>query len=315
MKFVFTYMVPLSYWIGFLVFLVIALCLDLLVFNRKDHAPTLKESLFWTIIWTLIAVGFRFVLNVQLGKQAGDEFITGYVLERILSVDNIFIFVLIFSYFKVPQALQHRALMIGIIIAIVLRAAFIFAGAALVEKFAWTLYIFGAFLVYTGAKIILTKDSEDSLEDNKIVKFCHKFFNIIPEYYGKKLIVIADGKKALTMLALVVIAIGASDVIFAVDSIPAVFAVTTNTYIVFTANVFSVLGLCAIFFLIANVLSHFHYLKLALSIILMFIGVKMLIVKWLHIETMTSLIFIIATFVIAIVASVIRARGLKRESF
>jgi len=311
MKFVFTYMVPLSYWIGFLVFLVIALCLDLLVFNRKDHAPTLKESLFWTIIWTLIAVGFRFVLNVQLGKQAGDEFITGYVLERILSVDNIFIFVLIFSYFKVPQALQHRALMIGIIIAIVLRAAFIFAGAALVEKFAWTLYIFGAFLVYTGAKIILTKDSEDSLEDNKIVKFCHKFFNIIPEYYGKKLIVMADGKKALTMLALVVIAIGASDVIFAVDSIPAVFAVTTNTYIVFTANVFSVLGLCAIFFLIANVLSHFHYLKLALSIILMFIGVKMLIVKWIHIDTMHSLIFIIATFILAIVASVVRVRVLK----
>ena len=310
-KFIIICMVPFSYWIGFLIFLVIALSLDLLVFNKKDHTPTLKESLFWTIVWTSIAVGFRYVLNHQLGEKAGDEFITGYVLERILSVDNIFVFVLIFSYFKVPLALQHRALMIGIIVAIFLRAGFIFAGAALVEKFEWILYVFGAFLVYTGGKIIFSKEGEENLEDNKIVKLCHKFFNVIPEYYGKRLIVKENGKKALTMLGLVVISIGASDVIFAVDSIPAVFAVTTNTYIVFTANVFSVLGLCAIFFLIANVLNHFHYLKFALSIILVFIGVKMLIVKWIHIDTMHSLIFIIATFILAIVASVVRVRVLK----
>jgi len=299
-------MVSLSTWFGFLVFVIIALALDLGVFNKKDHIPSLKESLFWTILWTLIAVAFKFFTDSHIGKQAGSEFLTGYLLERILSIDNIFVFVLIFSYFKTPEYLQQRALIVGIILAIFLRAIFIFAGASLVQSFAWVLYIFGAFLVYTGAKIIFTKDAEHSLDDNSVVKFCRKNFGVSNEYHGHALTVLQNGKRVLTMFALTVVVLGTSDVIFAIDSIPAVFAITQNTYIVFTANVFSVLGLRAIFFLIANVLHRFYYLKHALSVILAFIGVKMLIVDFYHIYTSHSLIFIICVFVVAIVASVLR---------
>jgi tellurite resistance protein TerC len=301
-------MTSLSTWFGFIAFLVIALALDLGVFSKKDHIPSLKESLFWTILWTVLAVAFKFFTDSQIGKQAGSEFLTGYLLERILSIDNIFVFVLIFSYFKTPEYLQQRALIVGIILAICLRAIFIFAGASLVQSFAWILYIFGVFLVYTGAKIIFAKNEEHSLDNNPVVKFCRKHFSVLNEYHGHALTVVQNGKRVLTMFALTVVTLGTSDVIFAIDSIPAVFAITQNTYVVFAANVFSVLGLRAIFFLIANILHRFYYLKHALSIILVFIGVKMLIVDFYHIYTSHSLIFIVCVFVIAIVASVLRGK-------
>jgi tellurite resistance protein TerC len=299
-------MIPLSTWFGFVAFVIVALALDLGVFNKKDHIPSIKESLFWTILWTALAIGFKFFTDHQIGTKEGSEFLTGYLLERILSIDNIFVFVLIFSYFKTPSELQQRALIIGIILAIILRAIFIFAGASLVQSFSWILYIFGVFLVYTGAKIIFSKDEEHSLDDNPVVKFCRKHFGVTNEYHGHAFTTVQNGKKVLTMFALTVITLGTSDVIFAIDSIPAVFAITQNTYIVFTANVFSVLGLRAIFFLIANILHRFYYLKHALSIILAFIGVKMLIVDFYHIHTSYSLMFIASVFVLAIVASVVR---------
>lgn len=295
-------------YISFFAFIVFAFALDLGVFNKKDHSPSLKESLFWTILWTVVAICFKFFVKYQFGEKASSEFLTGYVLERILSVDNIFVFVLIFSYFNTPAKLQQRALAIGIILAIILRGIFIYAGASLVEKFAWILYVFGAFLVYTGAKIIFSKDESHSLDSNPVVNFCKKYFSIVNEYHGKKLFIKHNQKTALTMLAVTIITIGTSDVIFAIDSIPAVFAITKDTFIVFTANVFSLLGMRAIFFLIANVLHRFYYLKHALSIILVFIGVKMLIVDLYHIHTSHSLFFIIGIFVVAILASVVKSK-------
>lgn len=299
-------MISSAMWFSFFVFLVIAFAVDLGIFNKKNHIPSLRESLFWTILWTFLAIAFKYFTDYTVGVKEGSEFLTGYLLERILSIDNIFVFVLIFSYFKTPKELQQKALIIGIIVAIFLRGLFIFAGASLVQSFSWVLYLFGAFLVYTGAKIIFAKDEEHSLDDNPVVKFCRKYFGVTNEYNGSSFTTIQNGKKLLTMFALTVITIGTSDVIFAIDSIPAIFAITKNTYIVFTANVFSVLGLRAIFFLIANILHRFYYLKHALSVILAFIGIKMLIVDFYHIHTSHSLIFIICVFVVAVFASVIK---------
>lgn len=302
-------MIPLSTWVSFIAFVIVALAVDLGVFNKKDHVPSIKESLFWTVLWTAFAIAFKFWTDYHVGLKEGSEFLTGYLLERILSIDNIFVFVLIFSYLKTPAELQQRALIIGIMIAIVLRACFIAAGSALVQSFAWILYIFGAFLVYTGAKIIFSKEEEHLDGENAVIQFCKRHFGIVDRYEDHALMTIHNGKRVMTLFALTVITLGTSDVIFAVDSIPAVFAITQNTYIVFTANVFSVLGLRAIFFLIAGILPKFYYLKHALSIILMFIGVKMLIVNYYHIHTAHSLIFISSVFVIAILASVVRKRG------
>ncbi len=299
-------MVSISTWLGFLIFVVIAITVDLGIFNKKDRIPSLRESLLWTILWTGLAIAFKFFIDYHIGVKEGSEFLTVYLLERILSIDNIFVFVLIFSFLKTPKDLQQRALIIGIIIAIILRAVFIFAGISLVQSFSWILYIFGLFLVYTGAKIILSKEEEQSLDSNPIVKFCNKHFSISNQYHGHTLTTIQNGKRIMTMFALTVIVIGVSDIIFAIDSIPAVFSITQNTYIVFTVNVFSVLGLRAIFFLIANVLHRFYYLKHALSLILVFIGVKMLIVELYHIHTSHSLIFIASVFVLAIVLSVVK---------
>lgn len=301
-------MTHLSIWLGFLIFLVVSFALDLGIFNKRNHMPSLKESLFWTALWTILAILFKYFVDFYIGTKEGGEFLTGYLLERILSIDNIFVFVLIFSYFKTPEYLQQKALITGIIIAIVLRAIFIFAGITLVSSFAWVLYIFGAFLIYTGAKIIFAKDNEHSLDDNPVVQFCSKHFGISEKYYEHKIFIIENGKKVLTMFGLTVIVIATSDVIFAVDSIPAVFAITKDTFIVFTANVFSLLGLRAIFFLIANILHRFYYLKHALSIILVFVGVKMLVVKFYHIHTSHSLAFIASVFILAIFASMIHQR-------
>jgi tellurite resistance protein TerC len=298
-------MISLTFWIGFFAFLIIALVVDLGIFSKKDHVVSMKESILWTLVWTSLAIGFKFFLFFTVGAKESSEFITGYLLERILSIDNIFVFLLIFSYFKVPKELQQKALVIGIIFAIVLRGLFIALGAQLVQQFSWVLYIFGAFLVYTGIKIMLPHEDE-SLENNKVVKFCKKYFGVANGYNGSHMLTVENGKKVLTMFGLTTVVIATSDVIFAVDSIPAIFSITQNTFIVFTANVFSVLGLRAIFFLIAGIIEKFYYLKHALSLILTFVGVKMLIVDFYHIEIIPSLIFIVAVFVLAILASVFR---------
>jgi tellurite resistance protein TerC len=305
-------MISISLWFGFIAFVVLALVLDLGVFNKKDHIVSTKESIFWTLIWTGMAIAFKFFLAANVGVEESDQFLAGYLLERILSIDNIFVFLLIFSYFKVPHHLQQRALVIGIIFAIVLRGIFITLGAELVQSFSWILYIFGAFLVYTGIKIILPHEEHDNLDNNAIVKFCKKHFGVASGYDGSHIFTMENGKKVLTMFGLTTIVLATSDVIFAVDSIPAIFSITQDTFIVFTANVFSVLGLRAVFFLIAGIIDKFYYLKYALSLILTFVGVKMLIVNSYHIDINHSLVFIVMTFVVAIIASVVRSNVMKK---
>lgn len=300
-------MVSFTLWFGFIAFLIAALVLDLGLFNKKNHVVSFKESVFWTVVWTTLAIVFKYILDANLGPAKGNAFLTGYLLERILSVDNIFIFLLIFSYFKVPAELQQKALMVGIIFAIILRAVFIALGTELVHSFEWILYVFGAFLVYTGIKIMLPHEEHDNLDHNKVVIFCKKYFGVASRYEGSKIFTLEGGKKVLTMFGLAVIVIATSDIIFAVDSIPAIFSITQDTYIIFTANVFSVLGLRAIFFLIANVINSFYYLKHALSLILTFVGVKMLIIGFYHVDIIVSLCVIIATFLVAIIASVVRS--------
>lgn len=306
-------MVSAGFWFGFCLFVIIALVVDLGIFNKKDHIVSTKESIFWTLFWTALAICFKFFLASAVSINASNEFITGYLLERVLSIDNIFVFLIIFSYFKVPPILQQKALAIGIVLAIILRGIFIALGAELVENFSWILYVFGAFLVYTGIQIILPHDENPGLENDIVVKFCKKYFGVSNSYDGSKITTIQNGKRVLTMFGLTVVMIAASDVIFAVDSIPAIFAITQDTFIVFTANVFSVLGLRAIFFLIANVIEKFYYLKHALSAILVFVGVKMLIVNYVHINIIHSLIFIISAFVLAILASVLHKTVKKDE--
>lgn len=298
----------MSLFIAFAIFIFLAFVIDLGIFSKKDRTPTLKESLTWTIIWTLLAIAFKFIVDTKLGTQAGSEFLTVYILERILSMDNIFIFVLIFSYFKVPSQLQQRALVIGILLAIFLRGAFIYAGISIVNSFSWVLYFFGVFLIYTGIKIIITKEEDQSLESNPVVKFCKKHFAVVSEYHGHKSFVKINGKTAITMFGLTIITITASDLIFAIDSIPATFAITQNLFVVFTANVFSLLGIRNIFFVISDIINRFHYLKHALSIILVFIGIKMLIAEIYHIETSHSLIFIASVFILAILGSLLKGK-------
>jgi len=283
--------------------------MDLGVFNKKDHIVSFKESIVWSIVWIVAAIAFMYIIKYESGAEASKMFITGYILERSLSVDNIFVFILIFEYFRVPAILQQRVLFWGIVFALVLRAFFIFTGAALLNSFAWIMYVFGAILIITGAKLALSKE-DDSVdpEKNYIVKLCKRFIPITNTYVENKFFVTQNLKRCATPLFLVMVTIATSDIIFAVDSIPAIFAITTDPYIVFTANVFAVMGLRAMFFLVSDIISMFHYLKHGLSIILIFIGVKMCIVDFYHISIDISLVVIGAILAFAIAASVAKTR-------
>ncbi len=271
-----------SLWIGFIVFLVSVLTLDLLIFHRKTRVVSFNEAALWTFIWFAFAMGFAGLLYVLpgYGIDRASEFITGYVLEQALSVDNLFVFVLIFGGFAVPTAYQHRVLFWGILGAIVLRGVFILLGSAVVARFEWVLYIFGAFLLYTGGKLLFKKDEEEeaeSIEDNRIVKIARRFLRITDGYRKDRFFVIENGKWMATPLFLVLIVIELSDLIFAVDSIPTIFGVTTHGLIVFTSNMFAILGLRSIYIVLERLLPMFRFLERAIAIILIFIGVKILI--------------------------------------
>ena len=267
---------PFWVWVFFFAVVLTALFIDVGIVNRRSHIPTRKETLRWSAVWVSLALAFCGFVFWQFGLAHAKLFFTGYLIEMSLSVDNLFVFLLIFAYFKVPKKYQHRVLFWGIFMALVLRLIMIFAGAELVEKFEWVLYLFGGFLIYTGIKMFGDNDTFEP-EESSIVRLTTRFIRISKHYDGEKFFVNIDGKRSGTLLLLVLIVINVADIVFAVDSIPAIFGITTDRFIVYTSNIFAILGLRTFFFLLADLADRFHYLKVALAFILTFIGVKMLL--------------------------------------
>src|SRR2546421_2156622 len=272
-------------WVGFCSFILIMLAIDLGVFNRRPHEITYRNAAVWSVVWIALALIFAGLLFGPLGwelfgaarRQKGLEFVTGYLIELSLSVDNLFVFLLIFSYFKVPPKYQHRVLYWGVLGALVMRVTMILVGTALINRVHAIIYVFGSFLVYTGLKMLSGADDESNPEGNSIVRFVTRYVPIVRHYERRKFFTIVDGKRVGTLLLLVLIVVEVTDLVFAVDSIPAIFGVTTDRFIVYTSNVFAILGLRTFYFLLAGVVEKFHYLKLGLGVVLGFIGVKMLL--------------------------------------
>ncbi len=267
-----------QFWlgVGFSLLILLMLALDLGLLNRKAHTPTHREALAWSSVWVTLALCFAGLIFWRLGSVKGAEFLTGYVIELSLSVDNLFVFLMIFSYFKVPAKYQHRVLFWGVLGALVMRVTIILLGTALITRFHWILYFFGAFLIYTGIKMMVHEDDDIAPEDNAAVKILTRYVPIVRRYEGEKFLTLENGRRVGTLLLLVLFIVEISDLIFAVDSIPAVFGITQDPFIVYTSNVFAILGLRSLFFLLAGVIEKFHYLKIGLSVVLTLIGVKML---------------------------------------
>lgn len=294
-------------WTVFNLFILILLFLDFKVFHKKDHVISIKEALLWTLFWIFLALLFGIVIFFLFGKQKTLEYLTGYLIEKSLSVDNLFVFLIIFSYFKTPAIYQYRVLFLGILVAIVLRAVFIISGIALINKFSWVMYIFGVFLVYIALKMFFEKDETYDPSKNAIVKMFSRFSNVKAEYESNKFLVKENGKTYFTPLFIVFLVINFVDVIFAVDSIPAIFAITLDPFIVYSSNMFALLGLRALFFALSGIMQMFIYLKYGLSIILLFIGIKLLMANFFHISTLFSLGFICVVLAITILLSVIKS--------
>ena len=297
----------------FFIVVLIMICVDMFMLGRKgDSKVSTKEALIWSAIWITIAMLFNLWLYFYLGSKYGEEvatqksleFLTGYVLEKSLAVDNLFVFIMLFTYFKVPEIYQKRVLVYGIFGALILRSIMIVVGATLVSEFHWILYIFGAFLLFSGIKMFKSGEDSGDIENNFIIKFLRKNFKITDNYHGEKFFVKIDGKTWITPLFVVLIFIEFTDLIFAVDSIPAIFAVTTDPFIVYTSNIFAILGLRALYFILADMADRFELLKYGLAIILMFIGVKLLIMEFFKIPILLSLGFVIGVLAISIIASI-----------
>lgn len=293
-------------WVGFTVFVLGMLALDLGVFHRKAHEVSVREALGWTAVWISLALVFNLGVYVWFGSERALEFLTGYVIEKALSVDNIFVFIVVFSVFAVPAKLQHRVLFWGILGALVMRAIFIVLGAALLQRFHWVIYVFGAFLVFTGIKLLLHRGDEVHPERNPLFKLFRRLVPSVGDFRDGRFTVVEAGKRYATPLLLVLVAIEATDIVFAVDSIPAIFAVTTDPFIVYTSNIFAILGLRALYFALAGMMGRFHYLKVGLSLVLVFVGVKMLLAGLYEIPIPVSLGVIVALLAGAIVASFLR---------
>ena len=293
-------------WVGFTVLVLALLALDLGVFHRKAHVVSLREAATWSIVWIGLSLLFNVGIYHWFGAERGLEFLTGYLIEKALSVDNIFVFAVLLSYFAVPAALQHRVLFWGILGALVMRALFIVLGAALLQQFHWIMYVFGGFLVLTGIKLLRQQDAEIRPERNPLVRLFRRFIPSVPDYHGARFFVVEGGHRYATPLLLVLVAVEATDLVFAVDSIPAIFAVTTDPFIVYTSNIFAILGLRALYFLLAGVMDRFHYLKVGLALVLAFVGVKMLIVDLYKIPITMALTIIAVLISGSIVTSLLR---------
>ncbi len=297
----------------FNLFVIGMLALDLRVFHRKAHAVTMREALVWSIFWVAISLLFCFMLFIWDKHTTALEFLTGYLIEKALSVDNLFVFIVIFSFFKVLPHLQHRVLFFGILGALFMRAAFIIAGAILISMFHWVMYIFGLILLFTGWKMLFGADVEVDPGKNIIIKFFRKFFPVTADYEGQRFIVRRDKSYFITPLFLVLITIETSDIVFAVDSIPAIFAITQDPFIVYTSNIFAILGLRALYFLLAGFIKKFEYLKIGLSLVLLYVAIKMLLVDVVRIPIAVSLAGVLLILTVSVVAS-IRKKGRNKFS-
>jgi tellurite resistance protein TerC len=295
-------------WAAFTLLIVALLALDLGFFHRKAHEVSVKEALAWTAGWVGLALMFNVFVWQRFGAARGLEFLTGYLIEKALSVDNIFVFLVIFSYFAVPRAFQHRVLFWGIVGALIFRATFILLGAALLQRFHWIVYVFGVLLVATGIKLLVERGTEVHPERNPIYRVFKRFVPSVDDYRGARFVVKENGKRLATPLLLVVVVVESTDVVFAVDSIPAIFAVTTDPFIVYTSNIFAILGLRALYFVLAGVMDRFHYLRIALATVLCFVGVKMLIVDLYKVPIGLSLGVVALVLFVSVIASLLRPR-------
>jgi tellurite resistance protein TerC len=299
---------PANYWpwIGFNVFVLIMLALDLGVFNRKSHVISVKESISWTLVWIALALTFNLGIGHFMGNDKALEFLTGYVIEKSLSVDNIFVIALLFSYFSVPPRYQHKVLFWGILGALVMRASMIAVGAKLIAEFAWIIYVFGAFLILTGIKMIAKQETDIHPEQTLVVRLFRRFIPVTRDYHEGHFFVRQQGALMATPLFIALLVVEFTDLIFAVDSIPAIFAVTRDPFIVYTSNVFAILGLRSLYFALAGVLDKFHYLKFGLGLVLTFVGIKMLLghTPW-RIDTHISLAVIVLILTGSVIASLI----------
>jgi len=298
--------ISIYFWIGFHIFIFIMLALDLGVFHKHTHKVPVKEAVIWTVVWITLALLFDVFIFFEFGKTKALEFLTGYVIEYSLSVDNIFVFILIFTYFAVKDEYQHKILFWGILGALLMRAIFIFTGVALINRFHWIVLIFGAFLVYTGISMLFAKDTAVDPDKNPIVKFFRKFLPVTDTLHGNRLFIRQNHKTYATPLFLVLLIIESSDLIFAVDSIPAILAISKDTFIVYTSNIFAILGLRSLYFAVAGIMGFFRYLKVGLAFVLTFVGAKMLAAYFnFEIPIVLSLLVIVSILAISILASVL----------
>jgi TerC family integral membrane protein len=309
------------HWIGFILCVLFFLALDLGAFHRQARVVRFKEAVIWSIVWISLAMVFALALAIWRDRDESIQFVTGYVIELSLSLDNILVIALIFTYFKVPREYQHKLLFWGILGALAMRGAMIAGGTALIQRFDWVLYVFGAFLVFTGIKMVFSRDEPIEPEQNFVLKMTRKIFPVTNEFHGENFFAVVNGVRALTPIALVLILVETTDLIFAVDSVPAVFAVTRKAFIVFTSNVFAILGLRSMYFLLAGAIGYFRYLKVGLSVVLVFMGIDMLLdphdaaPKWfqVRIPTTISLMVVAAILAIAVILSITAARREKSK--
>ena len=309
-------------WAGFIAFVVAMVALDMFALGgSKPRKVGVKEAAAWSALWFGLALAFNGLLwwhlDGSVGREIADqkaiEFLTGYVIEKSLSVDNIFVFLLVFGYFSVPPEYQRRVLLYGVLGAIVMRAIMILAGAWLVREFAWVLYLFGFFLVVTGIRMLVMAEHEPDLAKNPVLRWLRGHLRITDDYHGEKFTVLKDGVRWFTPMFLVLVLIEATDLVFAVDSIPAIFAITTDPFIVFTSNIFAILGLRALYFLLADMADRFHLLKYGLAMVLTFIGAKMLIAPWYHMPTAASLAVVAIILTASVIASLIATRPATKD--
>jgi len=302
-----------SFWfyVAFTAFVLAMLAIDLGIFHRKAHVVRAKEAGAWVAVWMTLALIFTLTLLVWKGAESALLFATGYLIEQSLSIDNIFVIVMIFSYFRIPGKYQHRVLFWGIIGALLMRGLFIGMGALLIKRFGWIIYVFGAFLIFTGVKMALRQDEGFDAEQNVMMRTARRFLRVTREYHGQRFFTIQDGRRYATPLFLVLLLIEFTDLVFAVDSIPAIFAVTTNPFLVYTSNVFAILGLRSMYFLLAGIVHQFAYLKYGLALILVFVGFKMVLVDMVRIPIFVSLGVIAVTLTLSIIASLFYPPKLK----
>jgi tellurite resistance protein TerC len=294
------------FWIGFHIFVFIMLALDLGVFHKNTHKVQVKEAVLWTIVWISLAMLFNLFVFFEFGKTRALEFLTGYVIEYSLSVDNIFVFILIFTFFAVKDQYQHKVLFWGILGALIMRAVFIFAGVALINRFHWVVLIFGGFLLFTGIKMLFQKEEQIDPDKNPVIKFFRKFLPVSDTLDGDRLFVKRNKTLHATPLFLVLLIIETSDLIFAVDSIPAILAISKNTFIVYTSNIFAILGLRSLYFAVAGIMGYFRFLKVGLAFVLSFVGFKMVAAYFsFEIPIVYSLLIIVSTLALSVLASVV----------